>query len=81
MSVEIKIPRFDPAMKTAIIVEWLKKEGDAVREGQPIATLEGEKTTFELKARQALIVEEILYSEGSEVEVGVTIALGQISET
>jgi pyruvate/2-oxoglutarate dehydrogenase complex dihydrolipoamide acyltransferase (E2) component len=80
MSVEIKIPRFDPAMKTAIIVEWLKKEGDAIKEGDSIAVLEGEKTTFELKAHKAFIMEKILYGEGSEVEAGTTVARGQINE-
>jgi len=69
------MPRLDESMRTGKLIEWLRKEGDRVEEGRPIAIVEGEKTTFEIEAPASGILHKILHSLGSDVPVGEPIAL------
>jgi len=71
----IYMPRFDPAMETARIIEWIRKEGDRVRKGEPIVKVEGEKTTFEVESPIDGVITKIMYPENSEVKAGSIIAI------
>jgi pyruvate/2-oxoglutarate dehydrogenase complex dihydrolipoamide acyltransferase (E2) component len=66
-------------MNTGKLIEWLRKEGDRVKEGEPIAVVEGEKTTFEIEAPASGILHKTLRSAGSDVPVDEPIALIEIS--
>lgn len=68
------MPRVDPAMQTGRIVEWLKKEGESVEKGEPIAVVEGEKTTFEVTVALSGVLHRILQPAGAEVPVSEAIA-------
>ena len=72
---QVTMPRLDESMRTGKLIEWLKKEGDHVEEGQPIAVVEGEKTTFEIEAPASGILRETLHSPGSDVPVDEPIAV------
>jgi pyruvate dehydrogenase E2 component (dihydrolipoamide acetyltransferase) len=72
---EVTMPRLDESMRTGKLIEWLKKEGDHVREGEPIALVEGEKTTFEIEAPASGILHQRLHEAGSDVPVDKPIAL------
>lgn len=72
---EVTMPRLDESMRTGKLIEWLRNEGDRIEEGQPIALVEGEKTTFEIEAPASGILHKILHSPGSEVPVDEPIAL------
>jgi pyruvate/2-oxoglutarate dehydrogenase complex dihydrolipoamide acyltransferase (E2) component len=72
---DVTMPRLDESMDTGKLIEWLRKEGDRVREGEPIAVVEGEKTTFEIEAPAAGRIHKTLYPAGSEVPVDEPIAL------
>lgn len=72
---KIIIPRFDPAMKTGRIIKWLKSEGETVRKGEPLLTVEGEKTVFDIEAPVDGVLRKVLYPPGSEVEVLKPVAL------
>ncbi len=75
------MPRIDPGMQTGYIVQWLKKEGDQVEKGEPVAIGEGEKTTFDIVAPESGILRKQLYPPKSEVQVTETIAfVGEASE-
>ena len=69
------VPRLDPAMKTGRIVEWLKRENEAVKKGEPILVVEGEKTIFEVEAPATGVLRKILYPPGSEIEVLTVVAV------
>lgn len=69
------MPRLDESMRTGKLIEWLRKEGDRVEEGEPIAVVEGEKTTFEIEAPASGILSKALYAPGSDVPVDEPIAL------
>lgn len=72
---EVIMPSLDESMRTGKLIEWLKKEGEQVEKGATIALVEGEKTTFEIESPESGILHKTLYSPGSDVPVGKTIAL------
>jgi pyruvate dehydrogenase E2 component (dihydrolipoamide acetyltransferase) len=72
---EIILPRLDPEMKEGTILEWIRKEGDAVKKGEPIAEVEGEKVIFEVEAPESGILARILVSEGKSVPIATPIAI------
>ena len=71
---EIYVPRVDPAIETARIV-WIKKERDQVEKGEPVLTVEGEKTTFDVESPIKGILHKIFYPSGAEVPVGEVIGI------
>lgn len=72
---KVVMPRIDPGMQTGYIVQWLKKEGDHVEKGEPVAIGEGEKTTFDIVAPESGILRKQFYPEKSEVQVTETVGL------
>jgi pyruvate/2-oxoglutarate dehydrogenase complex dihydrolipoamide acyltransferase (E2) component len=54
----------------ATVVQWLKKEGDALKQGDPVVELETEKVNYELDSPVAGILLKIVAREPEEVPVG-----------
>lgn len=52
------------------IVKWLKNEGDALKQGEPVVELETEKVSYELDAPVEGVLLKIMARERAEVEVG-----------
>jgi len=71
--IEIRMPRYDPAMESGKIIKWFKKEGDKVAKGEPLVLIETEKVAVEYPSPYDGIIEKILFEKG-EVKVGQTIA-------
>lgn len=69
------MPRMDPEMREGRIVEWLKNEGDEVKEGDVIARVEAEKVVFDLEAPKSGIIKKILANVGDVVPVGKAVAI------
>ena len=61
-------------MQDGTIAEWLKKVGDRVEEGEPIAVIETEKVNTDLEAPESGVLKEILVQEGETVDVGTVLA-------
>lgn len=57
------------------VQQWLKSEGEAVKEGEPLANVETEKALAELTAPASGILYKILVPEGETVRVGTSIAI------
>lgn len=57
------------------IVEWKKKEGDRVAEGETVCILETEKITCEVEAPVPGILSKVMAKEGDVVAVGTIVAL------
>ena len=51
MPTEIRIPEVSVTRDTTILLKWLKREGDEVREGEPIAEIESDKGAIEVEAQ------------------------------
>lgn len=50
MAHEIKVPRLGWNMEQGVFHGWLKREGEAVRAGEPLFTLEGDKAVQDIEA-------------------------------
>jgi pyruvate/2-oxoglutarate dehydrogenase complex dihydrolipoamide acyltransferase (E2) component len=69
----IVMPKFGYEVETAILVNWTKKLGDRVWEGEIVAEVEAAKGTAELEAPAAGVIVEILCQAGQEVPVGTVL--------
>ena len=54
----------------AVVSRWLKKEGDKIKQGDPLVELETEKISYELESPYAGVLLKILARETAEVPVG-----------
>jgi pyruvate/2-oxoglutarate dehydrogenase complex dihydrolipoamide acyltransferase (E2) component len=52
------------------VVRWLKQEGDALRQGEPVVELETEKVNYELDSPVEGFLLKIVSREPAEVPVG-----------
>ncbi|MCL6609879.1 MAG: hypothetical protein K6T74_17485, partial [Geminicoccaceae bacterium] len=76
MPTPILMPALSPTMTEGNLARWLKKVGDRVRPGEPIAEIETDKATMEVEAVEEGVLAEILVAEGTEgVKVNTPIAL------
>jgi len=78
MSIEIKVPAMGESVTEATIARWLKKEGDAVKQDEPLVELETDKVSVEVPSPAAGVLERIQVQPGGTVGVGTV--LGQVKE-
>ena len=50
MAVEILLPKIGFSMNEGQVAEWLAKDGEEIKEGQPLYSLEADKSTTEVEA-------------------------------
>jgi pyruvate dehydrogenase E2 component (dihydrolipoyllysine-residue acetyltransferase) len=74
MATNVILPALGMAQDTGKIVQWLKAEGAAVREGEFIAEIETDKASVELESPATGTLAR-LRNAGDEVPVGQTIAV------
>lgn len=75
MATEFRLPQLTESMATVKVSTWLKKEGDAVTKGEPIAEVETDKTSVELEAPETGVLVKIHVPAGSDkVAAGTVIA-------
>ena len=75
MAYELKLPQLGAEMEYGTVLRWLKREGDAVAEGEPLLEVEAEKANHEVEAPVSGRIESILAEEGDEIKVGTTMAI------
>jgi 2-oxoglutarate dehydrogenase E2 component (dihydrolipoamide succinyltransferase) len=78
MTVEIRVPSLGESISEAIVGQWFRKKGEAIRADEPLVELETDKVTVEVPAPVSGTVSEILVGDGETVEVGAL--LGAIAE-
>jgi len=71
MRTTVIVPKSGGVASTkAIVVRWLKREGDSVQLGDPLVELETEKISYELESPAAGTLLKVLARETAEVPVG-----------
>src|SRR5579872_1725971 len=75
MATILNMPKWGLAMKTGLVVEWLKHPGDAVQQGEPIVEIESEKATNEVEAPATGVLRWLEVAEGQDAAVGAAIAV------
>lgn len=73
MPVDVVLPELGESVTDAILVEWLKSDGEAVAVDEPLAVIETDKADVELPAPSAGVL-HTLKADGDTIEVGETIA-------
>ncbi len=71
---EVVLPKFGFTQETAQIVRWIKRAGDAVEQGDPIAEVTTDKVNMEVEAPASGILDDLQFPEGAEVPVATVIA-------
>jgi len=71
---EVIMPKMGDGMEEGTLVEWLKKDGDKVKSGEVIGTIQTDKATLELEAPGSGTLTGILLEAGGTVPVGKPIA-------
>ncbi len=77
MSTTLKIPKVAVSMQEGVLAAWLAADGTMVREGEPIYTLEIEKSTMDVESPAAGTLRHIGQA-GNTYKVGEVI--GQIDD-
>src|SRR5262245_50377186 len=72
MTIEIRVPRLGWNMEEGVFVAWLKRDGDLIKPGDPLFTLEGDKAVQDIEATDAgtLRIDPNGPGDGDTVAVG-----------
>ena len=68
------MPKMGDAMTEGKVVRWYKKQGDAVKKGEPLLEIETDKVNLDLEAEQDGTLGELSAQEGQVVPVGGRLA-------
>ena len=71
---DVIMPKMGDGMEEGTLVEWLKKEGEVVKSGDVIGTIQTDKATLELEAPASGKLAGLLLKGGETVPVGRPIA-------
>ena len=74
MSIEVKIPAVGESITSGVLSVWHKQNGDLVKEGEALFTLETDKISTEIPANGAGRL-QIQVDAGQEVKIGEVVAL------
>ena len=81
MAEMIVMPKLGMDMEEGTILRWMKKEGDPVKKGEPVAEIETDKTSMELESPADGVVLKLLIGEGESIAVKEPVAvIGQPGE-
>src|SRR5215813_14103555 len=75
MASKVIMPKLSPTMEEGQISRWLKKEGDKVSMGEPLAEIDTDKATMEMQALSEGVLRKILVHEGESAPLGQLIAV------
>ena len=81
MAFEFKLPDLGEGIHEGELRKWLIKEGDAVKEHQPIASIETDKAVVELPSPKNGTILKLHFKEGETIKVGdVVVTIGESGE-
>ncbi|MBR0380933.1 MAG: lipoyl domain-containing protein [Eubacterium sp.] len=80
MKVEVAMPKMGFSEADVTLTQWLKNEGDAVVQGEPIAELEGEKIVNNLESPVSGTLAKQCIEEGTEAQIGTVVAIIEADE-
>ena len=74
MTTAVTVPALPESVADATLINWNKKPGDSVREGENLVDLETDKVVLEMPAPASGILKEIVAQDGATVTGGDIIA-------
>lgn len=75
MPTPIEMPKLGNTVEECLLARWLKRAGDQVAEGEPIADIETDKASYELVAPAAGTLLATFFEEGDLVPVFTTVGV------
>ena len=72
MAMDIILPKIGFSMTEGVLSEWLAEDGATVTEGQPLYSIESDKSTNEVEAPASGVL-RIIGKTGETYEVGAVI--------
>lgn len=70
---ELIMPKMGDGMEEGTLLEWIKKEGDKVKSGEVIGSIQTDKANLDLESPASGILSGLLLQPGETVPVGKTI--------
>lgn len=71
---KVIMPKLGETMEEGEIIKWLRKEGDKVKEGEPLLEVATDKANMEVEAVASGFLRKIVAAEGEMIPVTQTIA-------
>lgn len=71
----IIMPKLGFNMNEGKLVQWYKSEGDAISKGEPLFSVETDKTNMDIEATSDGVVKKLLIGEGDQIPVTLPIAV------
>lgn len=75
MATLIKMPKLSDTMEEGVILKWLRKEGDKIKQGEILVEIQSDKADMELEAYDSGVVRKIFVPEGGKSPIGGLIAI------
>jgi len=63
---QVKLPALSPTMDRGTVIQWMKKAGDKVSEGDVLALIETDKATIDMEASEEGYLAKIVIPEGTK---------------
>jgi pyruvate dehydrogenase E2 component (dihydrolipoamide acetyltransferase) len=75
MATKILMPKLSDTMAEGVILKWLKKEGEKVKQGETLVEIESDKADMELEAFDSGLLRKIIVPEGGKAGIGSPIGI------
>jgi pyruvate/2-oxoglutarate dehydrogenase complex dihydrolipoamide acyltransferase (E2) component len=75
MATPVVLPKWGMGIEEGTVTRWLKREGDAVTQGEPLVEIETAKATQEVEAPASGRLSKILLPEGGTAAVNTEIGI------
>jgi len=75
MATKILMPKLSDTMEEGVLLRWLKKEGDAVKQGEILAEIQSDKADMELEAYDSGILRKVFIHAGEKGAIGAPLAI------
>lgn len=72
---KIILPKIEPNMEEATIIEWSKNEGEFIAKGETIFVIETAKASIEIESEEEGYLRKIIIKEGETVPILTVVAL------
>jgi pyruvate dehydrogenase E2 component (dihydrolipoamide acetyltransferase) len=81
MATKIMMPKLSDTMEEGVILKWLRKEGEKIKQGEILVEIESDKADMELEAYDSGTLLKVVVPEGGKAPIGGLIAvIGDPSE-
>ncbi|MEP0823671.1 MAG: 2-oxo acid dehydrogenase subunit E2 [Ignavibacterium sp.] len=75
MATKVMMPKLSDTMDEGKILKWLRKEGERVKQGEPLVEIESDKADMELEAYDSGILRKIVVPDGGKAPIGALIGI------